>query len=137
MLFEQVLYILIWNSRYSYFSYFLPGKSITDQDIKQLLRILVKALESFNDIVLLEALVMCLTRLQPLLRPVSSFSHMQDLVINRETISNWMKNMRDNNHLLMRDLSYIIFIFWKFCVICKILIMILAVCLPACLILNC
>lgn len=48
----------------------VPGKSITDQDIKQLLRILVKALESFNDIMLLEALVMCITRLQPLLRPV-------------------------------------------------------------------
>nr|CAD7393724.1 unnamed protein product [Timema cristinae] len=47
------------------------GKSITDQDIKQLLRILVKALESFNDTVLLEALVVCLTRLQPLLRPES------------------------------------------------------------------
>lgn len=47
------------------------GKNITDQDMKQLLRILVKALESFNDVVLLEALVMCLTRLQPLLRPVS------------------------------------------------------------------
>uniref|UniRef100_A0A336KLD7 CSON013094 protein n=1 Tax=Culicoides sonorensis TaxID=179676 RepID=A0A336KLD7_CULSO len=46
-------------------------KTITDQDVKQLLRILVKALESFNDIVLLEALVMCLTRLQPLLRPES------------------------------------------------------------------
>lgn len=48
------------------------SKSITDQDIKQLLRILVKALESFNDITLLEAIVMCLTRLQPLLRPVST-----------------------------------------------------------------
>ncbi|XP_057319291.1 neurofibromin [Microplitis mediator] len=47
------------------------SKSITDQDIKQLLRILVKALESFNDITLLEAIVMCLTRLQPLLRPES------------------------------------------------------------------
>ncbi|XP_014247194.1 neurofibromin isoform X2 [Cimex lectularius] len=47
------------------------SKSITDQDIKQLLRILVKALENFNDTVLLEALVMCLTRLQPLLRPES------------------------------------------------------------------
>ncbi|CAH1393434.1 unnamed protein product [Nezara viridula] len=47
------------------------SKTITDQDIKQLLRILVKALESFNDTVLLEALVMCLTRLQPLLRPES------------------------------------------------------------------
>lgn len=47
------------------------SKSITDQDMKQLLRILVKALESFNDIILLEAIIMCLTRLQPLLRPVS------------------------------------------------------------------
>lgn len=47
------------------------SKSITDQDMKQLLRILVKALESFNDITLLEAIVMCLTRLQPLLRPES------------------------------------------------------------------
>ncbi|XP_033220846.1 neurofibromin isoform X1 [Belonocnema kinseyi] len=47
------------------------SKSITDQDIKQLLRILVKALESFNDITLLESIVMCLTRLQPLLRPES------------------------------------------------------------------
>ncbi|XP_046596266.1 neurofibromin isoform X2 [Neodiprion lecontei] len=47
------------------------SKSITDQDIKQLLRILVKALESFDDIILLEAIVMCLTRLQPLLRPES------------------------------------------------------------------
>lgn len=47
------------------------SKSITDQDIKQLLRILVKALESFNDLILLEALVMCLTRLQPLLRSES------------------------------------------------------------------
>ncbi|KAK9889237.1 hypothetical protein WA026_004512 [Henosepilachna vigintioctopunctata] len=47
------------------------SKSITDQDMKQLLRILVKALESFSDIVLIEALVMCMTRLQPLLRPES------------------------------------------------------------------
>ncbi|XP_044742019.1 neurofibromin [Chrysoperla carnea] len=47
------------------------SKSVTDQDIKQLLRILVKALESFNDVQLLEAIVMCLTRLQPLLRPES------------------------------------------------------------------
>ncbi|XP_061928005.1 neurofibromin isoform X1 [Apis cerana] len=47
------------------------SKSITDQDMKQLLRILVKALESFNDITLLEAIIMCLTRLQPLLRPES------------------------------------------------------------------
>jgi neurofibromin 1 len=47
------------------------AKSVTDQDIKQLLRILVKALESFNDITLIDAIVMCLTRLQPLLRPES------------------------------------------------------------------
>ncbi|XP_034188157.1 neurofibromin 1 isoform X2 [Osmia lignaria lignaria] len=47
------------------------SKSITDQDMKQLLRILIKALESFNDITLLEAIIMCLTRLQPLLRPES------------------------------------------------------------------
>lgn len=47
------------------------SKSITDYDMKQLLRILVKALESFNDMILIEALVMCLTRLQPLLRPES------------------------------------------------------------------
>lgn len=50
-------------------------KSINDTDVKQLLRILVKALEAFNDLVLLEALVMCLTRLQPLLRPVSCRLH--------------------------------------------------------------
>nr|CAI5849571.1 unnamed protein product [Callosobruchus analis] len=47
------------------------SKSITDHDMVQLLKILVKALESFNDIFLIEALVMCLTRLQPLLRPES------------------------------------------------------------------
>ncbi|XP_055848107.1 neurofibromin isoform X2 [Episyrphus balteatus] len=47
------------------------SKSVTDQEVKQLLRILVKALESFNDIILIEALVMCLTRIQPLLRPES------------------------------------------------------------------
>jgi neurofibromin 1 len=54
------------------------SKSITDQDVKQLLRILVKALESFNDIQLMEAIVMCLTRLQPLLRPVSNFVNNKD-----------------------------------------------------------
>merc|ERR1711962_826436 len=47
------------------------AKVITDHDIKQLLRILVKALESFTDITLIDAIVMCLTRLQPLLRPES------------------------------------------------------------------
>ncbi|KAJ6633038.1 Neurofibromin, partial [Pseudolycoriella hygida] len=47
------------------------SKSVTDQDVKQMLRILVKALESFTDIVLIEALVMSLTRIQSLLRPES------------------------------------------------------------------
>ena len=47
------------------------SKSTSDQDIKQLLRILVKALESFTDITLIDSIVMCLTRLQPLLRPES------------------------------------------------------------------
>jgi len=47
------------------------SKSVTDHEVKQLLRILVKALESFNDLILIEALVMCLTRIQPLLRPES------------------------------------------------------------------
>ncbi|KAF5281228.1 hypothetical protein FQR65_LT14821 [Abscondita terminalis] len=47
------------------------SKSITDHDMKQLLRVLVKALESFNDMTLIEALVMCSTRLQPLLRSES------------------------------------------------------------------
>ncbi|KAK9758709.1 GTPase-activator protein for Ras-like GTPase [Popillia japonica] len=47
------------------------SKSVTDHDMKQLLRILVKALVSFNDMLLIEAIVMCLTRLQPLLRTES------------------------------------------------------------------
>lgn len=47
------------------------SKTATDHDVKEVLRILVKALESFNDIVLIEALVMCLTRIQPLLRQVT------------------------------------------------------------------
>lgn len=46
------------------------SKTASDQDVKEILRILVKALESFNDISLIEALVMCLTRIQPLLRQV-------------------------------------------------------------------
>lgn len=46
------------------------SKTVGDQDVKEILRILVKALESFNDISLIEALVMCLTRIQPLLRQV-------------------------------------------------------------------
>ncbi|XP_065570505.1 neurofibromin-like isoform X3 [Artemia franciscana] len=47
------------------------SKTTTDRDVKQLLRILVKALESFTDITLIDAIIMCLTRLQPLLRPES------------------------------------------------------------------
>ncbi|XP_028172270.1 neurofibromin, partial [Ostrinia furnacalis] len=47
------------------------SKNVSDNEMKQLLRILVKALESFNDLALLEALIMCLTRLQPLLHPES------------------------------------------------------------------
>lgn len=47
------------------------SKSVTDSEIKQLLRILVKALESYTDLTLIEAIIMCLTRLQPMLRPVS------------------------------------------------------------------
>lgn len=47
------------------------SKSITDQEVKQLLRILVKALESFQDLQLIEAIIMGLTRLQPLLAPES------------------------------------------------------------------
>lgn len=43
------------------------SKSVTDNDVTTILRHLVKALESFNDIILIEALVMCLTRIQPLL----------------------------------------------------------------------
>ena len=36
-----------------------------------MLKILIKALESFQDLVLIESIVMCLTRLQPMLRAVS------------------------------------------------------------------
>ena len=43
------------------------AKSVSDSEIKQLLRILVKALESYTDLTLIEAIIMCLTRLQPLL----------------------------------------------------------------------
>lgn len=46
------------------------SKTVRDLDVKQLLRILVRALESFQDLQLIEAIIMCLTRLHPLLRPV-------------------------------------------------------------------
>ena len=44
------------------------SKQVSDSEIKQLLRILVNALESYSDLTLIEAIIMCLTRLQPLLR---------------------------------------------------------------------
>lgn len=44
------------------------SKVVNDSEMKQLLRILVKALESYTDLQLIESIVMCLTRLQPLLR---------------------------------------------------------------------
>ncbi|XP_067128062.1 neurofibromin isoform X2 [Centruroides vittatus] len=47
------------------------SKTIADQEVKQLLRILVKALESFQDLRLIDAIIMSLTRLHPLLRPES------------------------------------------------------------------
>lgn len=47
------------------------SKSITDYGMKQVLRVLFKSLECFCDINMIEALVMCLTRLVPLLRPES------------------------------------------------------------------
>ncbi|GIZ02177.1 neurofibromin [Caerostris extrusa] len=47
------------------------SKTVRDLDVKQLLRILVRALESFQDLQLIEAIIMCLTRLHPLLRPES------------------------------------------------------------------
>ncbi|CAG2240905.1 Neurofibromin [Mytilus edulis] len=52
------------------------SKTVTDSEVKQLLKIMMKALESFTDLVLIEAIVMCLTRLQPLLRsdsPIHKF----------------------------------------------------------------
>lgn len=48
------------------------SKSVTDQDVKELLRIMVKALDAYNDRTLIQALVMCLTRVQPVLRPDST-----------------------------------------------------------------
>ena len=44
------------------------SKQVSDSEIKQLLRIMVKALESYTDLTLIEAIIMCLTRLQPMLR---------------------------------------------------------------------
>ncbi|XP_052834126.1 neurofibromin isoform X3 [Octopus bimaculoides] len=49
------------------------SKTVSDSEIKQLLIIMMKSLESYRetDYQLIEAVVMCLTRLQPLLRPES------------------------------------------------------------------
>ncbi|XP_053200312.1 neurofibromin-like isoform X2 [Panonychus citri] len=47
------------------------SKSVKDSEVKQLLRILHRALESFRDLQLIEAIIMGLTRLQPLLNPES------------------------------------------------------------------
>ncbi|CAF4219983.1 unnamed protein product [Rotaria sp. Silwood2] len=47
------------------------SKTTSDGEIKTLLRILVKALESFSDIDLIDSIIMCLTRLLPLLSPES------------------------------------------------------------------
>ncbi|CAF4444726.1 unnamed protein product, partial [Rotaria sp. Silwood2] len=47
------------------------SKTTSDAEIKALLRILVKALESFSDIDLIDSIIMCLTRLLPLLSPES------------------------------------------------------------------
>ena len=43
------------------------SKQVSDSEIKQLLRMIVRV-ESHNDLTLFEAIIMCLTRLQPLLR---------------------------------------------------------------------
>ena len=50
------------------------SKVTSDGEIKALLRILVKALESFSDIDLIDSIIMCLTRLLPLL-PAESKIH--------------------------------------------------------------
>ncbi|XP_076453075.1 neurofibromin-like isoform X4 [Babylonia areolata] len=57
------------------------SKTVTDSEVKQLLKIMMKvsvmsALESYIDLTLVEAVVMCLTRLQPLLKsdsPIHKF----------------------------------------------------------------
>lgn len=50
----------------------LQGRTIKDEDIRQLLRILEKALEKSSDLTLIEAPVVCLTRLEQLIRQVKS-----------------------------------------------------------------
>lgn len=48
------------------------SKSVSDLEVKELLRIMVKALDSYTDRTLIQALVMCLTRVQPVLTPDST-----------------------------------------------------------------
>ncbi|KAF7274462.1 hypothetical protein GWI33_012883 [Rhynchophorus ferrugineus] len=43
------------------------AKNATDSEVVQIMRTMIKSLESWNDILLLEASIMCLTRLQPVL----------------------------------------------------------------------
>lgn len=43
------------------------AKNATDSEVVQIMRTMIKSLESWNDIILLEASIMCLTRLQPVL----------------------------------------------------------------------
>lgn len=47
-------------------------KCVSDLEIKLVLRTLVDALDTYNDIVLVEALIRCLTRLLPELQPDSN-----------------------------------------------------------------
>ena len=58
----------------------ISGRSIKDEDIRQLLRILEKALEKSSDLTLIEAPIICLTRIESLIRPVST----DDKLISRQ-----------------------------------------------------
>lgn len=44
------------------------SKSVSDRDVKLILRILIKALDQYTDPMLIHSLVVCLTRIQPLLQ---------------------------------------------------------------------
>lgn len=52
------------------------SKTTTDQDVKELLQMMVKALDAYTDLTLIQALVMCLTRVQPGLSPESPVHRM-------------------------------------------------------------
>ncbi|CAF3023543.1 unnamed protein product [Rotaria sp. Silwood2] len=68
------LFISFKNVLYLFFSIVNDciSKTTSDGEIKTLLRILVKALESFSDIDLIDSIIMCLTRLLLLLPPESN-----------------------------------------------------------------